>query len=147
MSKLSENLPNILVIGALILGAGGVAVQKFLLAPDAAANRVEVHVPESFSAKAQVGKIAFNATCAECHGVNAAGTNKGPPFINPIYNPGHHDDESFYSAVQNGVQRHHWNFGDMPAQPKVSEQDAEAIIAYVRELQEANGIVYEEHHM
>jgi hypothetical protein len=33
----------------------------------------------------------------------------------------------------------------MPAQPQVTEQQTRMIIAYVRELQAANGIIYKQH--
>jgi len=35
---------------------------------------------------------------------------------------------------------HHWLFGDMPAQPAVTDSDRANIIRYVRELQKASGI-------
>jgi hypothetical protein len=47
---------------------------------------------------------------------------------------------SFYLAVQNGVRAHHWRFGDMPAQTGLTRADVAGIVAYVRELQRANGI-------
>lgn len=97
--------------------------------------------PAALSQEAKAGEALFNATCAECHGPNAAGTNLGPPLIHDIYNPGHHSDQAFYLAAANGVRAHHWNYGDMPAQPQVSREEVTQIIRYIRELQEANGIV------
>ncbi len=94
----------------------------------------------ALSEKAQAGEIAFNANCALCHGANASGTNLGPPLVHKIYEPNHHQDFSFRNAVQNGVQAHHWQFGNMPPAPQVAEDDVERIICYVRELQRANGI-------
>jgi mono/diheme cytochrome c family protein len=47
--------------------------------------------------------------------------------------------------VRHGVRQHHWPFGDMPAQPQVTDEQLAQIIRYVRELQAANGIVYREH--
>ena len=98
-----------------------------------------VAVP-ALSDKARAGQTAFNANCALCHGANAAGTSLGPPLVHKIYEPGHHQDLAFRNAVQNGVQSHHWQFGNMPAVMTVSEDDVERIICYVRELQRANGI-------
>lgn len=97
--------------------------------------------PAALSDVALEGEAVFNATCAECHGPNAAGTNLGPPLIHDIYNPGHHSDQAFYLAAANGVRAHHWPYGDMPAQPQVSRDEVTLIIRYIRELQEANGIV------
>jgi len=86
------------------------------------------------------GKELFNASCAVCHGKNAAGTKKGPPLIHKIYEPGHHSDLSFQRAAKFGVRAHHWPFGNMPPVPNVTESDVTRIIAYVRALQRANGI-------
>ena len=104
---------------------------------------VAVTVP-ALSEKAQAGETVFNANCALCHGANAAGTGLGPPLVHKIYEPSHHQDFSFYNAVQNGVQSHHWQFGNMPAIATVSEDEVERIICYVRELQRANGIFDDE---
>ena len=86
------------------------------------------------------GETVFNRTCSVCHGVNAAGTQAGPPLVHQLYHPGHHPDVSFRNAVKNGVISHHWEFGHMPPQPGVSDEDIEKIICYVRELQIAGGI-------
>ena len=88
----------------------------------------------------QEGEALFNRTCAVCHGAEGAGTQAGPPLVHPIYQPGHHPDISFRNAVKNGVISHHWEFGHMPPQPGVSDEDIEKIICYVRELQIAGGI-------
>lgn len=142
--KISENLPKIFVLGFFGLGIGLLVFKAFQ--PEAESKMQTVRLP-SFSSEAQAGEILFNDNCAACHGVNATGTNSGPPLVNDIYNPGHHPDESFYSAVKNGVRRHHWPFGNMPKQPHVTQDDATLIIRYVRELQTANGITYKPHTM
>lgn len=107
---------------------------------------VEILVPE-FSIAARQGERLFRGNCMECHGINAGGTDKGPPLMHNIYNPGHHGDDAFYRAVAKGVVQHHWPFGHMPAQSHVSEDEVAKIVTYVRELQRANGIVYERHSM
>ena len=101
---------------------------------------VAVRLPSGFSATAQDGKVLFDRNCAECHGENAAGSENGPPLVHGIYEPGHHGDAAFYLAARNGVRAHHWKFGNMPPRPEVSEPQMAAIVAYVRELQRANGI-------
>lgn len=101
----------------------------------------EVSLPESLSQNAEIGKRAFEANCAACHGVNAAGQmGVAPPLVHKIYEPGHHGDESFQRAATLGVQAHHWPFGDMPPVQGVTRADVTFIIAYIRELQRANGI-------
>ena len=97
--------------------------------------------PAALSDEAKQGEAVFNANCMECHGPNAAGSKLGPPLIHDIYQPGHHSDQAFYLAAATGVRAHHWPYGDMPAQPQVSEAEVGLIIRYIRELQEANGIV------
>ncbi|MDE3029475.1 MAG: cytochrome c [Paracoccaceae bacterium] len=88
-----------------------------------------------------MGERAFNAVCAACHGANAGGRQgMGPPFINPIYKPGHHGDYAFEMAVQNGVPSHHWRFGNMPPQSGLTRADVLNIVVYVRALQRTNGI-------
>ena len=92
------------------------------------------------SATAEKGRLAFNRDCAICHGRDAKGGSGGPPLIHKIYEPSHHADGAFRLAVQRGVQQHHWQFGNMPAQPHVAPEDVENIIVYVREAQRAVGI-------
>jgi|TARA_B110000003_G_scaffold192239_1_gene191041 cytochrome c553 len=102
---------------------------------------VSIELPDELSKVAQIGKLAFQSNCLACHGENAVG-QKGvaPPLIHKIYEPSHHGDESFQRAISVGVRAHHWKFGNMPAIEGLTRGDVKAIIAYVRELQAANGI-------
>ena len=128
----------IIVVGVCALGAAALAT--FLRSTESGpAFTVEV-VPATLSEQAKEGETLFNATCAECHGENAAGTDQGPPLIHDIYNPGHHSDDAFYLAAATGSRQHHWQFGDMPAQPQVTRDDVTMIIRFIREVQAANGI-------
>ena len=86
------------------------------------------------------GESAFNRSCSPCHGNRAMGTDHGPPLVHIIYEPGHHSDEAFRRAISLGSVAHHWNFGAMPAQPGVSEEEVELIIRYLRWLQGKAGI-------
>ncbi len=101
----------------------------------------------TLSGEALAGQAVFEANCASCHGINGIGTNKGPPLVHDIYNPGHHSDAAFYRAVRNGAQQHHWPYGNMPAQTQVTEPQVAQILSYVRALQAANGIHYRPHRM
>lgn len=93
------------------------------------------------SGNAAIGKQVFENACAACHGVNAAGTQGvAPPLIHKIYEPNHHADESFQRAAALGVKSHHWRFGDMPPVPGLTRGDVTMVIAYIRQLQRANGI-------
>jgi mono/diheme cytochrome c family protein len=86
------------------------------------------------------GEELYQANCASCHGADLRGTNKGPSLLSIVYEPGHHGDDAFRSAVANGAAQHHWNFGDMQPVPGLSNSDVDAIIAYVREVQEREGL-------
>ena len=102
---------------------------------------VQVVVPEVLSERAQMGKTAYEAKCAACHGINAVGqAGVAPPLIHKIYEPSHHGDEAFQRAVAMGVQGHHWPFGDMPAVEGLTRADVAVIVAYIRDVQTANGI-------
>jgi len=98
-----------------------------------------VTIPE-FSPKAKAGARLFAENCAVCHGENATGTDTGPPLLHKVYEPGHHPDRLFQRAVSEGVMSHHWDFGHMPPVPGLSREDVAKIIAFVRELQRANGV-------
>jgi mono/diheme cytochrome c family protein len=87
------------------------------------------------------GAQLFANNCASCHGADLQGTTVGPPLLHEYYVPSHHPDESFMSAIRQGVQAHHWNFGPMAPIPAVNEDEANAIIAYVREQQREAGII------
>jgi cytochrome c len=101
----------------------------------------EVALPAEWSPEAQIGKRAFDAKCARCHGANAAGQNGvAPPLVHQIYEPGHHSDAAFVYAARNGVQSHHWDFGNMAPVDGLTDADVKYIARYVRELQRENGI-------
>ncbi len=102
---------------------------------------VEVALPAALSSDAEIGKRAFEAKCASCHGANAAGQNDvAPPLVHKIYEPNHHGDMSFVLAAKNGVRAHHWPFGNMPPVQGLTDADVKYIARYIRELQKANGI-------
>jgi len=136
---------------AAILVAGGVGYAMWPAAPQTADSDTattmedgvlaDVLLPESLSQNAQIGQLGFEAKCAACHGLNAAGQDGvAPPLVHIIYEPSHHGDEAFQRAAAMGVRGHHWPFGDMPAVEGVTRGDVTMIIAYIRELQRANGI-------
>ena len=101
----------------------------------------DVLMPETLSQNAQIGQLGYEAKCAACHGANAAGQDGvAPPLVHIIYEPSHHGDEAFQRAAAMGVRGHHWPFGDMPPIEGVTRGDVTMIIAYIRELQRANGI-------
>ena len=143
-------MKSIIVIAAILV-AGSVGYAIWPAPPQTTttdtANNTEngvlanVLLPETLSQNAQIGQLGFEAKCAACHGVNAASQDGvAPPLVHIIYEPSHHGDEAFQRAAAMGVRGHHWPFGDMPAVEGVTRGDVTMIIAYIRELQRANGI-------
>jgi len=86
------------------------------------------------------GEAVYRAHCVQCHGMQATGTDKGPPLVHRFYHPNHHADITFRWAVQRGVRAHHWRFGDMPKIQGIGPEETEAVIAYIRGLQKKAGI-------
>ncbi|MCA8867541.1 MAG: cytochrome c [Rhodobacteraceae bacterium] len=110
-------------------------------ATEESTDLIKVALPASLSQTAEIGKLAYQAKCAACHGENGAGVKqKGPPLIHLIYQTSHHADQAFIMAAQNGVSAHHWPFGDMPPVAGVTLGDLKNIVAYIREVQQANDI-------
>lgn len=144
--KFAANAPQYLVLAVLFAGLGVSVWQALRPGEGSTVRHVNVKEPE-LSAVGSVGKALFEANCAACHGFKAAGTDKGPPLVHDIYNPGHHSDVAFFFAAQRGVRQHHWPYGNMPPQRQVTEEQVAAIVQYVRELQVANGIGYRPHRM
>ena len=104
------------------------------------ATIVQVNVPQNFSEEVKAGEGLFNKNCSACHGKSAAGSQNGPPLVHGLYETNHHGNEAFYRAAKQGVQAHHWKFGNMPPVKGVTRDDVKPIIEYVRSLQRANGI-------
>ena len=140
--KATTLLAGVLTASALAIGYQYLQPEQTADAPPpTGAALIEVTLPETLTAQAQTGKTAFEAKCAVCHGPNAAGNaNAAPPLVHKIYEPSHHGDESFQRAAAMGVQAHHWRFGNMPPVEGITRAEVETIVAYIRELQRANGI-------
>lgn len=130
----------------IVLFAGAAYILIFSGSDPASNFGKNINIP-ALSPRAQEGEVLFNANCSSCHGTNATGTDQGPPLIHNIYNPGHHGDQAFFMAANRGTKQHHWQFGDMPPQKQVKANDVIKIVKYIREVQEANGIVFKEHRM
>ena len=139
------------IVIAAVLVASGVGYALWPVVPQTAMTEnaismeggllANVILPATLSQNAQSGKRGFEATYAACHGVNAAGQDGvAPPLVHKVYEPSHHGDESIQRAASLGVRAHHWPFGNMPAVEGLTRGDIKMIIAYIRELQRANGI-------
>lgn len=96
-------------------------------------------VAEPSSESAKSGEAVYANSCAACHGLDFEGTDKGPSHLSVVYEPGHHGDDAFRSAIANGAPQHHWNFGDMPPVEGLSAEQVDDVIAYIRGEQERRG--------
>ena len=127
-------------IAAYIFLRPGPAEEAAQAAPVEGNAIVAIQMPP-INGNAAIGQRIFENACASCHGTNAVGNEgSGPPLIHVIYEPSHHADESFQRAVATGVRSHHWRFGDMPPVEGLTRGDVSMVIAYIREIQRANGI-------
>lgn len=91
--------------------------------------------PELVSA----GAVLYEAKCAECHGSDLRGTDRGPSHLSIVYEPNHHSDAVFLLAVRNGARAHHWDFGPMLPVEELTDDDVAAIVAFVRDTQTREG--------
>ncbi len=96
-------------------------------------------IPPQSSGLVAEGEPLYQANCASCHGEDLRGTSIGPSHLSIVYEPNHHGDVAFVLAAKNGVQAHHWGFGNMEPVPGLSDEDLAAIVAYVRSIQREEG--------
>ena len=86
------------------------------------------------------GERTYQTRCQSCHGPHGVGTTQGPPLVHRYYVPSHHADEAFRRAIRSGVVPHHWHFGPMPPVAGLDDQAVSGVIAYIRWLQQRQGI-------
>lgn len=116
------------------LGAVALAVGVAVIASDQDPSE-----PQPLTAAEQIatGAGLFAENCATCHGAELQGTFAGPPLVDEIYRPDHHPDAAIRTAIANGVRPHHWDFAGMPPIAGLSDQDVDALIAFIRDTQDA----------
>lgn len=78
------------------------------------------------------GEAIYAANCAQCHGGDLAGSDRGPSLLDPVYGPDQLSDVEFADAVRNGVAERLWDFGDMPGNGSYTEAQVDALLAFVR---------------
>jgi mono/diheme cytochrome c family protein len=125
-----------IVIGvlAIVMVVAAVAFGGNSTDPDAGTG-----IPVQDSDSVTAGEPLYQASCASCHGTDLRGTDLGPSHLSIVYEPNHHGDAAFVLAAYNGVPQHHWAFGDMEPVLGLSDENLEAIVAYVRENQRIKG--------
>ncbi len=83
----------------------------------------------------QRGEAIYGANCAQCHGADLAGTDRGPSLLDPIYGPEQLSDAAFADAVRNGVEERLWEFGPMPGNGAITDDQIDAMLTFVRTRQ------------
>jgi len=78
------------------------------------------------------GATALRKVLQQLYGLQLTGSDKGPPLLHPFYKPSHHGDQSFYRAALQGVQQHHWEFGNMPPVEGMTAKKMDSLVPYVR---------------
>jgi mono/diheme cytochrome c family protein len=126
------------VLLGIFIGVAVVLVEVVVW-PRSAGGNGDTGIPTGEPDLVARGEPLYQASCAECHGSDLRGTDLGPSHLSNVYEPNHHGDAAFVLAARNGVQAHHWPFGDMAPVPGLSDDDLEAIVAYVREYQRTHG--------
>ncbi len=81
------------------------------------------------------GASIYASGCAQCHGGDLAGTERGPSLLDPVYGPDRLTDATFVDAIRNGAEQQRWDFGPMPANPGFSDERIDAVVAFVRAQQ------------
>lgn len=85
------------------------------------------------------GAAVYQQYCAECHGVDLRGTDKGPSQLSIVYEPNHHGDFAYRVAIREGTREHHWWFGDMPPVEGITDLEIEKVISFIRAEQQRLG--------
>jgi cytochrome c len=128
-----------IVVGVVLAVVAIVALGGNMSPRDPMTGQSEFDIPVQDPVLVAEGEPVYRASCAACHGADLRGSEFGPSQFSVVYQPGHHSDESYMSAMVNGVPAHHWDFGDMAAVPDLSPDDMTRIIAFVRENQRIEG--------
>ena len=141
------------------LGVAAVALAAFLLAVACGADTsdaTDLLTPPSEPASAPTaaapapstteaglavpdGAAVYQQYCAECHGVDLRGTDKGPSQLSIVYEPNHHGDYAYRVAIREGTREHHWWFGDMPPVEGITDLEIEKVISFIRAEQQRLG--------
>lgn len=95
--------------------------------------------PMSNAERLELGADSYQTFCAACHGTDLRGTTQGSSLLSIVYEPNHHADFAFTTAIKDGVKAHHWKFNDMPPTASITDDEIAAVIAFVRNVQDLEG--------
>ena len=86
------------------------------------------------------GEAVYGANCAQCHGEDLAGTERGPSLLAAVYRPSELPDAAVADAIRNGVDARLWDYGPMPANGALSDAQIDAVVQFLRAEQEPAGV-------
>lgn len=78
------------------------------------------------------GERIYVANCAQCHGGDLAGTERGPSLLLAVYGPDELADADIADAIRNGAEQRLFEFGPMAGNGALGDEQVDAIIAFVR---------------
>ncbi len=81
------------------------------------------------------GRALFATNCAVCHGTDGQGNDQGPSLREARYRPDQLSDAEIAAAIRNGVPEEAFDYGPMPAFPRLDDEEVDAIVEVVRDLQ------------
>ncbi|HYN33300.1 MAG TPA: cytochrome c [Ilumatobacteraceae bacterium] len=87
------------------------------------------------------GAAIYGVNCASCHGAALEGTDRGPSLLDRVYALDQLSDDEFHRAVRNGVEETRWDFGPMPANGGLGDEQIDAVLGFVRASQGATATV------
>jgi mono/diheme cytochrome c family protein len=86
------------------------------------------------------GERIYVANCAQCHGADLAGTERGPSLLLAVYGPDELPDTDIADAIRNGAEQRLFEFGPMAGNGALSDEQIDAIVAFVRAEQSGAGV-------
>ena len=87
------------------------------------------------------GRALFATNCAVCHGAAGEGTEQGPSLLDARYLPDQLSDAEMAAGIRNGVPEREFELGPMPGFPRFEDDDLDAVVEVVRELQREAGLL------
>lgn len=87
------------------------------------------------------GAALFAANCAVCHGPAAQGVDdQGPSLLEDRYLADAFSDEAIAASIRDGVPSSEDRWAPMPSFPRFEDDQLDAVVAHVRELQRRAGL-------
>jgi len=90
-------------------------------------------IPTGADADAQAGFAIFREQCLRCHAINREGGRVGPELNVPKSVVEYRPIAQIRAYIQNPLQ---FRYGNMPANPHLSEKDLDHLVAYFRAMSE-----------